>query len=225
MSNSDSFINEVTEEVRRDRLFALFRRYGWIAALVVVLLVGGAAWSEYQKAQARAEAEALGDAMLSALERDDPQSRAALLETTQAATPEADAIIKMMAAAEHVFAGDPEAAVEALDAISVNGDIPVIYRQIASFKALTIEGNPLPLDERRARLEGLAQPGSALRLLAEEQLALIDIGTGNRQAAIERYQSILIDAEVSSDLQQRALQVIVALGGTPELGGLTVQGN
>ncbi len=225
MSNSDSFINEVTEEVRRDRLFALFRRYGWIGALVVVLLVGGAAWSEYQKAQARAEAEALGDAMLSALERDDPQSRAALLETTQASTPEANAIVKMMAAAEHVFAGETEAAVQALDAVSVDGDIPVIYRQIASFKALTIEGNPLPLDERRARLEGLAQPGSALRLLAEEQLALIDIGTGNQQSAIERYQSILVDAEVSSDLQQRALQVIVALGGTPELGGLTVQDN
>ena len=51
MSDSDSFIDEVTEEVRRDRLFGYFRRYGWIAAVVIVVVVGGAAWNEYQKAQ------------------------------------------------------------------------------------------------------------------------------------------------------------------------------
>ena len=31
MSDTDSFIDEVTEEVRRDALFAQFRRYGWHA--------------------------------------------------------------------------------------------------------------------------------------------------------------------------------------------------
>ncbi len=66
MSDTDSFIDEVTEEVRRDRLFALMRRYGWIAVLLVVLIVGAAAWNEYRKGQARASAEALGDALLSA---------------------------------------------------------------------------------------------------------------------------------------------------------------
>ena len=56
------------------------------------------------------------------------------------------------------------------------------------------------------------------RLLAQEQLALIDIEENQPQAAIDRYQEILQDAEVTSDLQQRALQVIVALGGEPDLG-------
>ena len=45
MSNPDSFIREVTEEVRRDRLYGYVRRYGWIAALLVLLVVGGAAWN------------------------------------------------------------------------------------------------------------------------------------------------------------------------------------
>ena len=39
MSNPDSFIDEVTEEVRRDRLFRLFRKYGWIGGVVVALIV------------------------------------------------------------------------------------------------------------------------------------------------------------------------------------------
>ena len=50
MSNPASFIDEVTEEVRRDRLFAAFRKYGWIGLLLVILVVGGAAYNEWSKA-------------------------------------------------------------------------------------------------------------------------------------------------------------------------------
>lgn len=59
MSNSDSFIDEVTEEVRREKTFGYIKRYGWIVGLAVVVVVGGAAWNEWNKAQAQAEAEAL----------------------------------------------------------------------------------------------------------------------------------------------------------------------
>ena len=52
MSNPDSFVDEVTDAVRRDRLFAAFRKYGWIGVVLVVLIVGGAAYNEWQKAQA-----------------------------------------------------------------------------------------------------------------------------------------------------------------------------
>ena len=58
MSNPDSFIDEVTEEVRRDRLFAMFRKYGWIGVLIVVFIVGGAAVNEWRKSSAEARAEA-----------------------------------------------------------------------------------------------------------------------------------------------------------------------
>ena len=77
MSNTDSFIEEVTEEVRRDRLYALMRRYGWIAVLAILLLVGGAAWNEWRKAQAQARAAAFGDAILAALAASDTDGRAA----------------------------------------------------------------------------------------------------------------------------------------------------
>ena len=50
MSNPESFIDEVNEELKRDRLFALMRKYAWIAVLAVVLIVGGAAWNEWRKA-------------------------------------------------------------------------------------------------------------------------------------------------------------------------------
>ena len=41
MSDTDSFIDEVSEEIRREKLFKTFRKYGWIGVALVVLVVGG----------------------------------------------------------------------------------------------------------------------------------------------------------------------------------------
>lgn len=217
MSDTDSFIDEVNEEVRRDRFYHLLRRYGWIAALAIVLIVGGAAWTEYRKAQDRAQAEALGDAMLAALSIDDAAARADQLAAIDAPTSASAAVLHLLTAAEQVEAGEVEAAVATLDALAVDGDAPAIYRQVAQFKSLTLQGADTPIADRRLALEAMAQPGNPLRLLASEQMALLDIEAGEAEAAISRYQAILQDAETTSDLQQRALQVIVALGGEPAL--------
>ncbi|KHA51742.1 hypothetical protein [Sulfitobacter geojensis] len=215
MSNTDGFVEEVNEEVRRDRLYGLLRRYGWIAVVAILAIVGGAAFSEYTKAQNRAQAEGLGDAMLAALSIDDRSERAEALAAIDAATPTSAAVLRMMTAAEQAEAGDTQAAADTLNTLAVDGDAPEIYRQIAAFKAVTLQGTDMPVADRRQAFEAMAQPGNVLRLLAEEQLALIDIETGDIDTAISGYQAIVDDAEVSTDLQQRALQVIVALGGEP----------
>ena len=102
MSNPESFIDEVTEEVRRDRLFALLRRYGWIGVVAVLALVGGAAWNEITKAQAIARAQAFGDGVLAALEAPDPAARRAALSAVPATGAQA-------ALRDLMLASDPEA--------------------------------------------------------------------------------------------------------------------
>lgn len=216
MSNTDSFIDEVTEEVRRDRLFALLRRYGWIAVVVILGIVGGTAWREWSNAQAQAQAEAAGDALIAALEQADTPARIEALQAIDPASPGAGAVRDFLLAAE--LAADDRATEAAglLDGIAVSPDLPLIYRQIAAFKALTLTAPDRDPADLRTAFEALAEPGLPLRLLAQEQLALLDIHAGDTDAAIARLQAILIDAEVTSDLQQRAGQAIVALGGTPE---------
>lgn len=216
VSDTDSFIEEVSEEVRRDRLFALMKRYGWIAVLAVLLLVGGAAYNEWRKASARAEAEATGDAMIAALRENAPEDRAAALAQLDPESPGAQAVAALLAAGEQVKAGETDAAAAALKAVEDNAELPLIYRQVAGFKRLAVLGKSLPLDERRAGYEALVGPGSQLRLLAGEQLALIEVEAGETDAAVERLQAIAGDAEATAGLRQRATQLIVALGATPE---------
>lgn len=221
MSETDSFIEEVSEEVRRDRLFQLFRRYGWIAVAVVVIIVGGASWNEWQKAKARSTAEATGNAMLAALAVDDPNERNALLtELTEALDGGVESTLPVLflRAQALMDAGDPIGASAVLDSIVANEDFSPIYRDIAMFKRLLLDGVEDSPEERRADFETLAVPGNPLRLLAEEQLALIDVEQDDSQGAILRLQAILSDQEATTGLRNRAAQLIVALGGSPEAG-------
>ncbi len=215
MSDTDTFIDEVTEEVRRDRLFKMMKRYGWIAVLAIVLIVGGASFNEYRKAAARAAAQSLGDSVLAAMARDDAAMRAGELAKITAETPGGKAILQFLLAAAQAESQELDQAVASLQLIARNGDVPEIYRQIASFKALMLQSGTLSPTDRRLQFEALAQPGARLRLLAEEQLALIDVSEGQTGPALARLQAILQDAETDTALQQRVAQLIVALGGVP----------
>lgn len=225
MSDSDSFIDEVNEEVRRDRFYFMLKRYGWLAAFFVVLIVGGAAFNEYRKAQVSAEAEALGDAVLEAMAQDTAADRQIELSEIRGGSPGARAVVDLLIAAEAQAAGATEQAIATLENIAVNGDVPEIYRQVAVFKSLALQADTMDAATRRQQFEALAQPGQAMSLLAQEQLALMDISEGNTDAALDRLQAVIADANVTSDLQQRALQVIVALGGTPDMANLSNIGN
>ena len=97
MSNNESFIDEVTEEVRRDKLFAIFRRYGWIGVVLVVAIVGGAAWTEWQKVQSTARAESFGDAVTAALTLETPEARIAALKAVPSSGDQAGLLQLMLA--------------------------------------------------------------------------------------------------------------------------------
>lgn len=211
MSNPDSFIDEVTEEVRRDKLYATFRKWGWVGVLLVVLIVGGAAFSEWRKAQAEARAEAFGDAVLEALDLGSPDERSAAL----AAVPnsgEQTAILHLL------LATDPETdragSLAALDALAADASQPQSFRDLAVLRRVIIGGADVPLAERRAALDPIAAPGRPFRTLALEQLAYLLVEEGKTDEAIAALTALLTDQEAPGGLRARAEQMIVALGGT-----------
>ena len=209
VSNPDSFINEVSEEVRREKLFGYLRRYGWIGVVCVLGLVGGAAFIEYRNAQERNAAQATGDALLAALENDDPTARASAIEQV-AADGSAVAVTALLTAATQQDAGDIDDAAETLKALVTNDDIPQMYRDLAAFKAAMLPVSDT--DGRMADLEFLAQPGQPFRLLALEQMAYATLEMGDTDGAIALMRQIEEDAGVSRGLRERVQTLMVALG-------------
>ena len=212
MSETDSFIDEVTEEVRRDRLFGLMRRYGWIAVLAVLLIVGGAAYREYSRASDQSAARSLGDALLAALDTEDTDARSSALSQIQTQSSEAAAIVALLQAG--VFADQDRGAeiVTLLQPIVDDQDLSQDYRDLANFKQLLHAAESLDAAQLRAGFQTLAEPGKPLRVLAEEQLALLDLQEGDQDAAINRLTALLDDADLTQNLQQRTRQLLIALG-------------
>jgi len=212
VSNPESFIDEVTEEVRRDKLFGYFRRYGWIGIVAVLLIVGGAAYREYQLAAKQAESEAFGDAVLDALDQDDAAARSTALAAVQAPG-QRQALLNLL------LSTDPEtdkaATLAALTAVADDATLPASYRDLAVLRRVIVAGTDLPAADRRALLDPIAAPGRPYRPLALEQLALLSVETGETAAAITALEALRQDQEATPGLRRRAEQMIVALGGKP----------
>lgn len=208
MSEEDSFINEVNDELRRDRLFALLRRYGWIAVLAILLLVGGAAWNEVRKSRVEARAQAFGDSLLEAMSIEDADERAAALSALESEG-SGMALLGFIGAAESGEGNDPTA----LREVAAQPQVPAVYRDLALLKAAMAETDTRSPEDRIADLEPLTNPGAPFRLLALEQTALAEIERGGSDRALQILEEIAEDGGASEGLRRRASQLIVALGG------------
>lgn len=212
MSNPESFIDEVNEELQRDRLFAALRKYGWIGIAAVILIVGGAGVNEWRKAAATARAQAFGDAVFTALQAETADARLNALSTID--TPAEGAPLAALMTASQTE--DPADTVALLDSLAADAQTPVLYRQLARLRAVMAGASVLDPADRQARLESLIAENGPFTILAKEQLALVLIENGDNQAAIAELESILRSAEASQRLLQRASQMMVAAGGDPE---------
>ncbi len=213
MSETDSFISEVTEEVRRDTLFRTFRRYRWALAAAVLAIVGGAAWHEIQTLRERAGSQDRGDALRAAIATSDPGERAAALKGLDVGP--ATAVGRFAAAAAALEAGDADDAAATLAARAADGATPQLYRSLASLQRVMALGPRLDASERLAALDTLAGPGEPFRPLALEQRALLRIEQGDTAAALTDLQAIADAPEAPPALAERARQLVIALGGGP----------
>jgi hypothetical protein len=211
LSNPDSFIEEVTEEVRRDRLFRLFRKYGWVGVVIIVGLVIGTAWTEWSKARDEARAEAFGDAVIDALDTGTPEERREALAAVPSDAAQT-AILQLILASDQDE--DKAATLAALDKVVSDTSLSVAYRDLAVLRRVLVAGADQPLADRRTALQGIAAAGRPYRVLAEEQLAYLLVEEGKTDEAVAALSALMQDQEASGALRARLGQVITALGGT-----------
>lgn len=216
---NDSFIDEVTEDLRRDRLFAAFRRYGWIGLLVILAIVAGAAWREYSRAAAEREAQAFGDAVIAAEAAEDPAAALAALPAGD--DPGRRALAAMLAAAAQVEAGADEDAAATLAALAEDGAAPALARDLARLKLVTLEGAAMDPAARDAMLSDLSAPGRPFRLLALEQKAVALVAAGREDDAVALIRQIQEEQGLSENQRRRLAEMLITLGvedAAPEAG-------
>lgn len=217
-NQNDHFIDEVTEDLRRDRLFLLMRRYGWVAALLIVALVGGAAWREYARAQEAASARAFGDAILAAQQAagEDAAARARAIAAIATDNPRQTMLRDILAGNALVEAGDIAAAGQRYDTAATAAGNDVVIRDLAALKSVIAQGPDMDPAARDAALTRLSAPGAPFEMIAHELKAIALAGAGRREDAVTLIRQIQKMNGLSGQMRQRLADHLVTLGADPD---------
>ncbi len=216
MSEHDSFIQEVTEEVRQDRMFALWKKWGpFVLAGIVLVVAATAAWSWMQTRQ-HAQAEARGGALLAA----EPGSLQAQQKLAEQMKAPAQLVPEFAVAAALARQGESAIAAEAYRSIAARGELAPAYRQMALLQAIRLEA-ATAADPKAAlaELQPLMQPGAPYALLARELAAALHLKAGDRAAARAELEVILADQAATQNMRIRAREMMSVAAEPPEQAG------
>jgi len=160
----------------------------------------------------------LAIAIFAALSCENTAARAAAFENIRKRrTRRAGVLLGDAAKRQSSRSGETDAGGCHIERIRMDAGCAAIYRESPSSGDTHARIRILPAMSRLAFGTICAAGQQACGWLAQEQLAMIDIEENAPEAAIETLQGIHERADCDSTCKQRALQVIVALGG-PQMG-------
>ncbi|MEM6667603.1 MAG: tetratricopeptide repeat protein [Pseudomonadota bacterium] len=211
---TDSFIEEVSEELQRDRLYAQFRKYGPYALAGIVALVVGASVYEFRQSASVSAAREAGAALSAAAGADD--RAAAFLSIAEGSEDGVGMIARFRAAEARLEAGDGAGAATLLDEIANNPQTPEVYRDIATLKAVMARFGGGDAQTLADALQPLTAPNAAVRPLALELRAAALLELGEVDAARGALSDAIADETAPQGVRVRAQSLLDALGGPPE---------
>ena len=213
MSDSDSFIQEVSEEVRRDRMFRLWKRYAPAVLAVIVAVVAATAfiaWRDHARTRA---AQEMGAKLIAAGEAASPAARAeAFLTLADAAEGGAATLARLRAAAELAAAGDAEGAAQAYGRVAEAADTEPAFAAFAAYRAAVLAAPQAGAAATVAALTPLTAEGGPFRLLALEARAAAHLALGDRAAARADLDAVAADPLATENLRARVREALATLG-------------
>lgn len=223
--SDESLFREVDDEVRRDEMEKLWKRYGnlVIAACVgVVLGVSGIkGWQYWQKqASEKAGAEYIQATKLATDGKIDDAAGEYAKIADGNHTGYAQ-LSRLQQAGILADKGNTDAAVKMYDAIYADTSVDSSLRDLSRVRAAYLVADSASVDDLKKRLAGLDVDGSAWRSSAQEIFALAQYRSGDLAAADKLVKALIADPKTPAGLRQRA-QLFAAIL-KPQLDTKTAQ--
>jgi len=214
--NSDAFIREVDDELRRDQALHIWQNYGkWIIVAVVAALALLAAWLWWendQKTRAGVEGEALAS-VLDGLSAGQGESlKPKIDELSGSKNKGVSAAARIVRADLLLQKNDIAGAAAAFASVAGDASLAQPYRDMALVRQTAAEFDTMTPDAVIARLKPLAAPGNPWFGSAGEMVGLAYLKQGKPDLAAATFAAIAKDETVPETIRSRVVQLASALG-------------
>ena len=212
----ETFLREVDENLRRDQLRSIARKYGplWIAGAVLLLAaVGGwLYWQNKQKSDAATESEAMAQIYtdIGAGKLTTAPQRLDTLAMDGPTAVRASALFTGAAVA--IEQNDRPLAIAKYHAVADDTGLPAPYRDLGLIRATALEFDGLRPEQVIARMEPLTKPGNPWFGSAGELTAMAMVKQGKKIEAGRLFAAIAADRKAPDSIRARAVQIAGSLG-------------
>ncbi|MCB1516880.1 MAG: tetratricopeptide repeat protein [Hyphomicrobiaceae bacterium] len=204
--SEETIFQEVSEELRSERMRNLWRRYGpWIIGVAVLIVVGVAAnegWQWYKNSVAAASSDKFYSAIQALDDGDIADAQSRLNETIADGVDGYPDLARFAQAAILAEQGERKAALAAYDSLSTTLSDPDL-RDLAALQAVSLMVDDGDVGAVEARLTALLAPDNGLHNVARELLALTQYAAGDKQAAHQTFSQIKADPLAGQNQLQR----------------------
>lgn len=212
---SDTFMREVQEEMRRERLAHLWDRYGIIAIGLAVALVLGVAFYQYSHSANLAAREKAGRefeaAALLARDGKTEDAQKAFESMVKSAPGGYGALARLRNAGGLVAEKKRAEAVAAYDAVAKDAGTDVLLRDFAAMQAALLRVDEADWTEMQNRLKDLTSDTNAWRAPARELLGLAALKAGHQDEARKAFEQVLADTSAPPSTAERARVMMTIL--------------
>lgn len=213
---TDTFVREVDENLRRDRIRDFFRENGgWVVAGVILFLAicGGIIWyQQHREQRSEAEVEQLAQIYKDIGVGNTAKVPQQLDDLAQSGSKAVRATALFTRAALALQQNDQKLAAATFKKISDDSSLPDAYRNAALIRETALEFDQLEPQQVIARLQPLAKAGNPWFGSAGEMTALALIKEGKSKEAGQLFVTIAKDKSVPESIRNRSIQISGSLG-------------
>lgn len=214
--NSDAFLREVDEELRRDQIFGFWRRYGRVVAAVIGLGLaafgGYLYWQQHQAQQAGLEGERLTRAIEQLSANRDAAARPDLDALAKSDRDGYRAAAQIALAAVAVQNGNIKDSAQRFAAVAADTKVAQPLRDLALIRQTTVEFDQIAPDTVVSRLKGLAVKGNPWFGSAGELVGAAHLKAGRPKEAAALFSAMATDPGVPESIRSRSVQIASVLG-------------